>query len=367
MSSLLPSSCSVTSPIPLFLSAHNSWLPSQPSAPLAQPLDCDSNILRIFMFPDQKSSNRYLIPHASSDGSNWPTQRTEPGFIDISRPSAHIFSLFTKSGNKRPYHIMSQTTEDNNNDVTQDAMLPSCTKGNTKCNSGEESASKKARQGSIKEEEEDIRESLKCDEIVAKVRNSITLPDPKQDCDPDDYLRQLLQALYDIEPKVKNAIELGSYFPEISDEQIAAYDILVVTACRENDVAKLKALHIDKGMSVSCCNRFGESLLHMACRRGFREMGQFLLDEANVGVRVRDDCGRTPLHDVCWNPQPQLEMAEALIRRDPTLLLISDKRGHTPFQYSRPQHWPAWRQFCFDQREHLKGLSEDERIKIFCS
>jgi hypothetical protein len=232
---------------------------------------------------------------------------------------------------------------------------------------GDESSRKKARQGSFTEEQDDIRESLKSDVQEEKIVDLTTLPDPKVDCNPDDYLRQLVHSLYNIEPKVKKAIDLGDYFPEITDEQIAAYDILVVSACRENDVERLKALHTDKAMSVSCCNRFGESLLHMACRRGFREMGQFLLEEANVCVRIRDDCGRTPLHDVCWNPQPQVDMAEALIRRDPTLLLISDKRGHTPFQYSRPQHWPVWRQFVFDQREHLKGLLEEEQMKIFCS
>jgi Ankyrin repeats (3 copies) len=255
---------------------------------------------------------------------------------------------------------MSSPTGVNHDDMIQDALLLTSLKG-------DESSPKKARKHSSTDELVDIRESLKSEEQDEKIIDLTTLPDPKVDCNPDDYLRQLVHSLYNIEPKVKKAIDLGDYFPEITDEQVAAYDILVVSACRENDVDRLKALHAEKGMSVSCCNRFGESLLHMACRRGFREMGQFLLEEANVSVRIRDDCGRTPLHDVCWNPQPQVEMAEALVRKDPSLLLISDKRGSTPFQYSRPQHWPVWRQFVFDHRELLKGLLEPEQMKIFCS
>jgi hypothetical protein len=159
---------------------------------------------------------------------------------------------------------MSSPTGVNHDDMIQDALLLTSLKG-------DESSPKKARKHSSTDELVDIRESLKSEEQDEKIIDLTTLPDPKVDCNPDDYLRQLVHSLYNIEPKVKKAIDLGDYFPEITDEQVAAYDILVVSACRENDVDRLKALHAEKCMSVSCCNRFGESLLHMACRRGFRE------------------------------------------------------------------------------------------------
>jgi hypothetical protein len=47
---------------------------------------------------------------------------------------------------------------------------------------------------------------------------------------------------------------------------------------------------------MNCFNRFGESLLHMDCRRGFEDTVEFLLDQPEVDVRICDDNGRTILH-----------------------------------------------------------------------
>ena len=53
---------------------------------------------------------------------------------------------------------------------------------------------------------------------------------------------------------------------------------------------------------MDCFNRFGESLLNIACRRGFEDIVAYLLEQESVSVRHCDDCGRTPLHDACWHP-----------------------------------------------------------------
>jgi len=283
--------------------------------------------------------------------SDWQGGGMNPGYR-ITKPPA-----LSSSPRERTCTAMSSKSQDSSSDNESRSTL-----------TGEAWCSKRARQGSHSNdvaEGNDIRESLRVESSIEKDKK-LVLPDPKVDCNPDDFVRQVMKAMYGIEPKVKKALDLGDYFPQITDEQIAAYDILVVSATRENDVQRLKMLHSDKEMSLECCNRFGETLLHMACRRGFRDIGEFLLDDVKVNVRVRDDCGRTPFHDVCWNPQPQLELAEALLRRDPTLLLISDKRGHTPFQYARPQDWPVWRQFVFDHRHHFKILLDAEPKEIFC-
>eukprot|EP00543_Licmophora_paradoxa_P005452 CAMPEP_0202458556 /NCGR_PEP_ID=MMETSP1360-20130828/26447_1 /ASSEMBLY_ACC=CAM_ASM_000848 /TAXON_ID=515479 /ORGANISM="Licmophora paradoxa, Strain CCMP2313" /LENGTH=216 /DNA_ID=CAMNT_0049079157 /DNA_START=165 /DNA_END=812 /DNA_ORIENTATION=+ len=167
------------------------------------------------------------------------------------------------------------------------------------------------------------------------------LPDPSENISPDMYLKALVDAVCGFTPTFQRALEMDDYFTGVTEKQIEAYGTDVVNATRENNFEALKALH-KNGSSVDCCNRFGESLLHMVCRRGFTQMGNFLLEDASLNVRITDDCGRTPFHDICWHHTPNLDLAEMVIQRDPTLLLICDKRGHTPFQYARQHHWPAW-------------------------
>lgn len=196
------------------------------------------------------------------------------------------------------------------------------------------------------------------------------LPDPKETkVDPDEYLLLLVKALYGVELKPRGGLELGEeYFKPITDAQQAAYTMEVLTPARDNDVKTLKELVEKKGpQSVNCVNRFGESLLNLACRRGFKDVAEFLLsDEINLDVRLKDDFGRTPLHDACWHPQPQLEICEWLLKRDPSLLLVTDKRGSTPFAYARAEHHATWRQFLFDNCDSLHLLTEPSTLKQFC-
>lgn len=65
----------------------------------------------------------------------------------------------------------------------------------------------------------------------------------------------------------------------------------------------------------------------------------FLINEGGVSLRVRDDYDRNPLHDACWRPEQDLELLELLIEKEPQLLMLSDKRGHTPLDYARRSHW----------------------------
>jgi hypothetical protein len=188
----------------------------------------------------------------------------------------------------------------------------------------------------------------------------IELPDVNDDVSPDDFLLKLVSAQYNVSVQAKPALSLENFFSDVSEEQIAAYNIQVVTTARNNDLDGLKKLHSEEGQRLDCCNRFGESLLNLACRRGFEDIVEYLLQQPDINVRISDDVGRTPLHDACWHPSPQLGICKWLIERDPSLFLISDKRGCTAFQYARPQHWGIWRQFLFDNRECLKALTEPE-------
>jgi ankyrin repeat protein len=92
-----------------------------------------------------------------------------------------------------------------------------------------------------------------------------------------------------------DTLSVANFFHEHTPEQIAAYDNETCGAARSDDLDALRALH-RSGKTLQCSNRFGESLIHIACRRGSLPVIAFLLDEAGVSIRVRDDCGRTPLH-----------------------------------------------------------------------
>jgi hypothetical protein len=211
--------------------------------------------------------------------------------------------------------------------------------------------------------------NVNIDIIPRPIAKETLLPDPKtKDVDPDEYLIQLVEALYGVSPKTKPALDLKDYFHRQDTEaQMAAYGMQVCTVTRENDVSKLKAYHEANGhQSLDCFNRFGEGLLNMTCRRGFKEIVHFLLSPpVSLSVRVRDDYGRTPMHDACWNPEPQLDICTWICEQDPSLFLVTDKRGYTPFQYARKGDWHIWRQFLYDRRDLLAGMTKPEVLAQF--
>ena len=143
---------------------------------------------------------------------------------------------------------------------------------------------------------------------------------------------------------ISSSLSVDNFFIRHTEEQIKAYDVQVIQAVRSQDIDQLRRMH-KAGRQLQCANKFGESLVHMACRRGFVDVVRFLVDEAGVSVRVRDDYGRTALHDACWTSEPNEELVEYLIRQCPELLLMSDKRGNAPFEYVRREHWGQWLKF----------------------
>mmetsp|Transcript_8470 Transcript_8470/g.15969 ORF Transcript_8470/g.15969 Transcript_8470/m.15969 type:complete len:441 (+) Transcript_8470:188-1510(+) len=161
-------------------------------------------------------------------------------------------------------------------------------------------------------------------------------------------ITMLQEAGYKAEPRKYS--QLHDYFLEYTEEHIAAYDQEVINAIRSRNIPLLRALKAN-GKTLQCANRYGESLVHMACRRGMTDVVRFLVLEANVTLRVKDDYGRTPLHDACWSAEPNFELMDFLIDQEADLLLIEDKRGHFPFSYARRSHWEGWNIFLF----HRKG------------
>ena len=146
---------------------------------------------------------------------------------------------------------------------------------------------------------------------------------------------------YGIDPYPHDPSSLKSFFLNVTEAHLEAYDQDKIQAIRRNDIKYLCSLK-NQGHSFQGCNRFGESLLHLACRRSSKDMIRFLLYECSVSPRVKDDFGRTPLHDVCWRKEPNFEVFDLILDAEPELLLIPDNRGNIPLDYVRREHWGYW-------------------------
>lgn len=161
---------------------------------------------------------------------------------------------------------------------------------------------------------------------------------------PMDFLQIQMKERLGKDISIYSAMDIQNFFHEPSPKDIESYDIATTSAIRNRNIEKLREIH-KSGKSLQGCNKFGESLVHMACRRGFTDVVRYLINEAGVKVNIRDDFGRTPLHDACWTSQPNYDLVDILIREEPRLIQISDKRGFTPFQYTRKEHWDRWRDY----------------------
>jgi len=181
--------------------------------------------------------------------------------------------------------------------------------------------------------------------------NDFPLERTKTDVSPQDYLLSLLESKGST-VRISSCLAVEGFFAEPTEEEMNAYAHDVLTAIRSRDIDKLREFH-ESGRPLKCSNNFGESLLHMACRRGFADVASFLIKEAGVTVRVRDDYGRTPLHDACWTCEPNFELLELIMKACPDLLFMSDRRGNTPLEYARPEQWEAYNNFLNERQDLL--------------
>lgn len=129
-------------------------------------------------------------------------------------------------------------------------------------------------------------------------------------------------------------------YVSITDEMMEAYNAELMSAVRQNDIGKVRELH-RAGHQLQCCNRFGESIVHTAARRGHFEILYFLAQH-HVSMRVLCDHGRTPLHDACWTTTPNFNAITFLIRECPDFLFTADNRRLTPLSYVPREAWGLW-------------------------
>jgi hypothetical protein len=168
---------------------------------------------------------------------------------------------------------------------------------------------------------------------------------------PQDLLRKILRE-NDISPKFTLALDVDDFFLKMTSKNVQAYDLRKATAIRQGDIPVLRAMH-QKGEMLQCCNRFGESIVHTACRRGSAVCIKFLTEEAGVSLRVRDDFGRTALHDSCWTNVPNFELIKLVLKSCPDLLFVADRRGVYPLQYIRKDYHADWCKFLEENQDLL--------------
>jgi hypothetical protein len=217
---------------------------------------------------------------------------------------------------------------------------------NNKNNNNDSSVSmKRERRSTTGKITDQVSTSLSPPRKVARIMSALPARRQKRTTEdtssnPQHCLESIL-AEKGIQNTVRSYDSLTGFFEETKDEEVKAYGLDVLKAICDSDIEQLRGFQ-QQGRPLKCSNRFGESLLHLACRKGLLTVVDFLINEVGVPVNVVDDMGRNPLHDAFWTIEPNLELVDVLVKQCPDLLLVSDKRGHTPFSYARRSHWNNW-------------------------
>jgi hypothetical protein len=190
---------------------------------------------------------------------------------------------------------------------------------------------------------------VKTTNIISEVPDRIKYQNVNSKSNPIDVVKEALSTRgLDCNTRPSSDMD-DEFFVKITE----MYGTEVVSAIRSNNVESLRKLHAD-GANLQCGNQYGETLIHLACRRSHRELVSFLVKEAGVSLRVRDDFGRTPMHDVCWRATPDLELFDILLDSAPELLMLSDNRGHTPLDYARREHWDVLVPFLLERSQKFR-------------
>jgi Ankyrin repeats (3 copies) len=131
----------------------------------------------------------------------------------------------------------------------------------------------------------------------------------------------------------------------------------LMTAVRQGDITTIRKV-AKKGYNLQCCNKFNETIVHTAARRGQYDVLEYLTRKAGVSLRVCCDTGRTPLHDAAWSTTPNFRSVTLLLQDCPDFLGLSDSRQYTPLDYVPRSAYSAWNQFLMENRTLLipKGL-----------
>lgn len=134
---------------------------------------------------------------------------------------------------------------------------------------------------------------------------------------------------------------LTAYRNKPTSHQQASYGMKMSEITKQGEVDAMRQM-LAGGLSANPANAYGESILHLVCRRGNIELLQ-VLQQHGCNFEICDDYGRTPLHDACWSPRPAFACVELLLQHaDARLFYMMDRRGALPLSYVHKDHYPAW-------------------------
>lgn len=170
---------------------------------------------------------------------------------------------------------------------------------------------------------------------------------------PHDVLKTILS----VDSVAYPAKMWDAYFMFSKEKNIEAHTKEMEQAIRDEDFTKLRAM-VKNGKTLQTCNKHGESIVHLACRRSSDELLHFLIKEGDVNVRIRDDCGRSPLHDTCWSYNDRFDIFKTLVENSPELLFIKDFRNFGPFDYIPKPKWGKWCSFLEANADFLKEATK---------
>jgi hypothetical protein len=191
----------------------------------------------------------------------------------------------------------------------------------------------------------DWLDSVVADVTASKISSHESSVDKKVKVEPclQEFFINMLQSRgY---PASTHATLACGYSNQPTQHQMLSYGLAFTDAIRTSNLQRARSFLFEKGLNPNACNKFGESVVHVVCRRGNHTMLQLLLD-AGCSVQVCDDFGRTPLHDACWTSEPNFELISMLLDQDPWLLSLKDRRGTTPLGYVKyDSHCRLWREY----------------------
>jgi Ankyrin repeats (many copies) len=177
-------------------------------------------------------------------------------------------------------------------------------------------------------------------------------------CPPKDQLLNIFGPPAD----AFQTFDWDSYFQEINPQDVGTITSELERAITSKKLKRLERLH-QKGVSMNARNKQGETVAHLVCRQGSPEMLIYLIQKANVSVRVRDHSHKTPLHEIAWSPTFNPSIAMMLMSDSPELLWAPDARGFLALDYVPKRTMTDWYEFLEIKQPMLKLALQFSRFK----
>jgi hypothetical protein len=175
---------------------------------------------------------------------------------------------------------------------------------------------------------------------------------------PKETIQQILQTKYNITvtsfPKYDTVPDHYFVRSAVLSSSSLKNPHRLMTAVRDNDIKTIRHLHEVLHIPLQCANQFQESIVHTVARRGYTEMLQYLMNDAQISVRVCCDGGRNALHDACWTTTPNFHMIQLFVQNSPDLLYLCDQRNFTPLDYIPKDAYAVWNTWLQDHDHLLK-------------